>query len=154
DGASSASPVMVISHSLWQRRFHGDPSIIGTVIHLNTGAITVVGVLPKTFKGTVPGVANDFWVPLSMWTTLADDSDAWRTDRAQRDFAVLGRLRDGVDVATAKANVDVIWRSIVSRYPETNKGATLAVVPELQGRYGSSYEEVRLASMLAQLVAA
>jgi macrolide transport system ATP-binding/permease protein len=147
-------PVVVLSHSLWQRRFNADPQIIGRTIHLNNTSLTVIGIAPKTFKGAVVGFAGDWWAPMMMRTPLAEYTDDWIRDRSRRDVTVLGRLRPGAGVAAAQANVSLIWQNLVNQFPATNKGATVSVVPEIQARYGTGFDQVRLASMLAQLVAA
>jgi predicted permease len=154
DRTPGTHPVVVLSHSLWQRRFNADPEIIGRTVYLNISRLTVIGIAPKTFKGTQPGVAGDYWVPMMMRTPIGEETDEWMRDRARRDNFVLGRLRPGVDLATAQANVKVIWQNLANQFPTTNKGATVDVVPELKARFGSSYENVRLASILAQCVAA
>src|SRR4051812_8083015 len=96
DRAPGAAPVVVLSHSLWQRRFHADPQIVGKTVHLSNTLFTIVGVAPKAFKGVV-GVSNDYWVPMMMWTPLSEETDHWMQDRSRRDLPVIGRLRTGVD---------------------------------------------------------
>ena len=145
---------MVLSHSLWQRRFNGDPNILGRVIHLNNDSFTVIGIAPKTFKGARAGIAGDWWVPMMMRTQFAEYDDEWMRDRSRRDIAVIGRLKPGLDLAMARANIKVLWQNLVNQYPTTNKGATVDVSPEIQARYGNDYETVLLASMLAQFVSA
>jgi macrolide transport system ATP-binding/permease protein len=63
--------VMVISHGLWQRRFGGDPAIVGRGVELNRGAFTIVGVAPPGFKGTMGALQFDFWAPLMMHREVA-----------------------------------------------------------------------------------
>lgn len=65
DQTLNAHPVVVLSHDLWQRRFEGDPTIVGSRLTLNGVSYTVVGIAPKDFGGTVPD-APDIWVPMMM----------------------------------------------------------------------------------------
>ncbi len=151
--------VVVLSHSLWQRRFGGDANILGRTIHLNSEAFTVIGVAPSTFKGTNPTLSSDFWIPIMVnqkWLDeyTPDPEKTWLRDRTRRDLCALGRLRPGVDMAAAQANVQVVWRRLVDQFSKTNKGATVAVVPEPRARWGNdAYETVLGASVLAQVVA-
>jgi hypothetical protein len=66
DRAQDASPVLVLSHRLWERRFEGDPAIIGQALSINGFPYTVIGVAPPGFSGANVGTATDFWVPMGM----------------------------------------------------------------------------------------
>ena len=61
-----ASPVIVVSHGLWQRALGGSPTVIGQTVKISELDYTVVGVAPREFRGLLPGIAADFWVPLMM----------------------------------------------------------------------------------------
>jgi predicted permease len=146
-------PVMVISDSLWRRRFHSDPQVVGRALFVNRTAMTIIGVAPASFTGTTSPLLPDFWFPSMMRTPLLNDDNTWLHDRTTRPCRVFARLLPGVALEQARANIKVIWQSLAQQYPATNKGSTVDVVPEVQARYGSGYESVRLASLLAQLVA-
>jgi hypothetical protein len=60
-------PVAVISHSLWKRRFSADPSVIGSAMRVNRQQLTIVGVAPPEFRGSMPGLAFEIWLPLVSW---------------------------------------------------------------------------------------
>ena len=66
DRTPNTHPVMVLSHSLWQRRFNADPAIVGKTIYLNGRPFTVVGVMPESFLGSAFYFRQAFWVPLMM----------------------------------------------------------------------------------------
>jgi hypothetical protein len=66
DKAPGSHPVAVISHELWQERFHGEPFAAGRIINLNNHPFTVVGIAPPEFQGTVTGLRFDVWVPIMM----------------------------------------------------------------------------------------
>src|SRR5688572_6982167 len=66
-----ASPVIIISHGLWQRSLGGSPNVIGTTLRISGVEYTVVGVAPRQYTGTVPGIVADFWVPLMMVEQLS-----------------------------------------------------------------------------------
>ena len=63
DEVPNRNPVVVISESLWQRRFNSDPSLVGQTITLNSKQLTVVGIAPSQFTGMIRGLASDIWVP-------------------------------------------------------------------------------------------
>src|SRR5687767_215963 len=66
-----AAPVMIVSHGLWQRSLGGSPEVIGTTLRISGVEYTVVGVAPRQYTGTVPGIVADFWVPLMMVEQLS-----------------------------------------------------------------------------------
>jgi putative ABC transport system permease protein len=113
--------IVLISHGLWQRRFGGDPAIVGQTITLNLAPFTVVGVAPRDF--TFPLSSRvDAWVPDSA------QGIASATARDARGMQVSGLLRPGVTWEAARAEMDVIAARLAAQYPE-NKGFGVAIVP-------------------------
>jgi predicted permease len=105
----NACPVTVISHGLWQQRFGGDPAVIGKTINLDDRPLTIVGVAPREFTGTLVGVGCAVYVPLGTWASLKgfplDSRDhTW--------LSLLGRLKPGVHPAQAQANLRVLTEQI------------------------------------------
>jgi putative ABC transport system permease protein len=108
--------VVVLSYNLWQRRFGGDPHLIGKPITLNSRKYTVVGVMSSYFTRDLPA---HLWIPL-----------AFETKQPNREFhflEVLARLKPGVTLGQAQAEMDIIAQSIAQQYPKTNRnwGVTL-----------------------------
>lgn len=106
-GAPGGNPVAVVSHGLWQQHFNSDPAILGRTVLLNRTTFTIVGVGPKGFVGTSLFSA-DLWGPISM-------VEQWKPGRGgmldQADLSwleVAGRLRPGVSLAQARADLAVI----------------------------------------------
>jgi predicted permease len=113
-----ASPITVLSHGLWTRRFDKDPAIVGRTVRLNGQPFTVVGVAPEGFHGT--GVrALDLWVPMGMVGAVR--SRGALTDRAARNFLIGGRLKPGVSVDQAAAEIDVIGETREAEAPEQKR---------------------------------
>ncbi|MDQ3907589.1 MAG: ABC transporter permease [Acidobacteriota bacterium] len=110
--------VIVISDGLWQRRFGGDPKIVGRELSLNGQSYTVVGVMPPRFN--FPPNSSDLWKPLSF---DAEDSH----DRADHFLRVMGRLKEGVSPEQAEAELGAVARQLASQYPETNAGRDFSV---------------------------
>jgi predicted permease len=104
--APGADRVLVLGHHYWQRRFSGDPGVVGARLTINGKPYQVIGVVPPGFTGIHPGEAIDFWVPLTMQgelhregPLLADRSTAW--------LHLIGRLRPGVSMSAAEAGLNV-----------------------------------------------
>jgi predicted permease len=114
--ASGANPVVVLSHDYWQRRFGSKPAAVGAVLAINGTTYTVVGVGPPRFAGTRMERTTDFWVPATMQASLWRASD-WlaRDDRGW--LLIIGRLRPGVALPAAEANVNVILQRFLADHP-------------------------------------
>src|SRR2546422_6587568 len=119
DQTPNAHPVVVLGYGLWQRRFGGDPSIVGQTITLNEHDFTVIGVTPKEFGSTYTGTALDLWTPVMMKDYVARPHFSL-TDRGSRWLMVMGRLKPGVTVAQAQANITGIAKQLAHTYPLTN----------------------------------
>src|SRR5262245_713177 len=122
-----ASPVAVISHTLWRRRFNGDPAIVGRTLTLNGHAFAIVGVASAGFHGT--GIrAIEAWVPIGMSAAIASQGTGTLTDRSRRWLFAGGRLKPDVSVAQAAAELDVIGKALEREYPERNQQAAFRAV--------------------------
>jgi putative ABC transport system permease protein len=114
--------VAVLSYPLWQRRFGGDPGIVGRDIVLNGESYTVTGVMPESFRFA------PFWATnVEIWTPLVLDKRLH--DRGGRSLRIFARLRNGVSVKQAQSEIDVICRRLAEQYPDTNINMTAQVVP-------------------------
>lgn len=114
--------VVVLSHALWQRRFEGDASILGRAIALNGRAYTVVGVMPPDFRfAPFWATQTELWTPLILSARI--------NDRDGRSLRVFGRLRDGISLKQAQAQMDSIAQRLADQYPKTNAKLGIRVVP-------------------------
>jgi predicted permease len=120
--------VVVLSHSLWERRYSSDKGILGRGISLNNNSFTVIGVMPPDFqfpiKGMMPILSQtqvDLWVPLAF--------DANQAQNPSRSYGVIGRLKPGLSVKQASDDISTIAESMREQYPQFNKGWTISVVP-------------------------
>ena len=118
--ARAQHPVVILSHACWQKRFAGDPSIIGRKILLNTHPFTVVGVAPAGFVGTEVAFAPEFWVPLMMAKQIEPGS-TWLDMRESDNLFVIGRLKPGVTVEQAKAQLDAVTAQMAERTSERER---------------------------------
>src|SRR4030095_13701878 len=117
---SDAQGVIVLSHSLWQRRFGGDTGIIGQSLTLNDHPYTVVGVMPPHFS--FPGREQEFWTPMA----FGPDEAAGRGDHY---LSVVARLKPGVNRRKAQAEMGAIAARLQRQYPRTNTDQGVALIP-------------------------
>ncbi|MCW5981825.1 MAG: ABC transporter permease [Bryobacteraceae bacterium] len=122
-------PYAVISERLWRSRFGADPGILGAAVRINGRAITIVGVAPAEFQGTVTGLRLDLWVHLSMIHEVGGAGDWPVSDRNAKPLALIGRLRPGTTLAQANAQVQAVARRIAEEYPATHAGASAVLLP-------------------------
>jgi predicted permease len=114
------TPVAIISHGLWERRFGSDPNIVGKPITLSGVTGTVIGVMPANFQLLDP--AADVWVPLSQ-NQFASSA------RQVRLLSAVGRLADDLKPAAASAELNTIASQWAGQYPDSNSGVGMRVVP-------------------------
>lgn len=107
----------VLSHDLWQRRFGGDPGVVGRTLTLSGRTFTIVGVAAPGFAGLVRGLAADLWLPLAARPALDPDSGSL-TDRGARGLRILGRLRPGVGMQATQAQLAVLADQLHRAYPD------------------------------------
>ena len=143
DRIGSPVRVAVLSHRLWQRRFGGDPGIVGRSITLNGNAYTVIGIAPRGFAGSVLGDAPEVWVPMALQEEVRPPSaGALRRSlgsarmlgvRDVRWLSMVGRLKDGASVADTAAALDVIGRRLAAAYPQSNRDLSATALPLGEG---------------------
>ncbi|HVA63083.1 MAG TPA: ABC transporter permease, partial [Terriglobales bacterium] len=131
-----ASDVVVLADSLWRQHFSASPGILGQTVELNAKPYTVVGVMPRGFPGLAAGTnAPQFWVPLGAEATKASGL----TERGDHPgLNGLGRLKPGVTLAMARADLEGIARALAQQYPKTNTGEGVTVVRYLDQIVGNS----------------
>ena len=112
-----AGPVAILSHGLWQRRFGCEANIVGRSLTLNGLSYTVVGVMPAGFQ--FPSSA-EIWAPLA--------SDPARMHRRSNFLLVVGRLKPGITIQQAQADMSAVAQRLKRQYPESNKNWDVAVV--------------------------
>ena len=134
---SKSHPVAVISYQLWQRRFKGDPEIIGKTQRLNGVVHTIVGVTPEGFYGTFVGWAMNFWVPASM-EEIFEAGGYKLEDRGARWIEAYVRLKPGVTREQAQQEVSAIAKRLETDYPDTNRGRGIQLWPLWQTPFNNA----------------
>jgi len=132
DRAPNARPVVVLSHGLWQRRFHSDPKVVGRDIYLNSQSFTVIGVAPPTFIGTEFGPAMDFWASIMMQAQLGGNTEWFKEPDRSADLSVIGRLKPGVTRKQAEAHLNTLGQGLM-------RPKRFLVVSEIEGRHHGLY---------------
>jgi predicted permease len=126
----AASPSVLISENYWQRRFGGDPSILGKNIRLNGASFTIVGITPHNFTGTSVAVP-DFWLPFGLYPLIHPESNRLH-DRNDLCCRVFGRLAPGVTIAQAQAETTLLasqLRTLHDPRSELSKHVTALISP-------------------------
>ena len=122
--------VVVLSHGLWQRRFGGDPSIVGQQISLNGNNRTVIGIMPASFY--FPSKEVELWVPMG-WD-LAQTSQ----QRRPHYLRAIGRLKPGVSLDQARSDMTALAAGLEEQYPDTNTKMGVGLGPLQEWIVGDS----------------
>jgi predicted permease len=131
-------PVVVLSYDGWQRRFGGDPTLVGKDILINDHQFRVIGIAPETFKGTEQVYEAELWVPASMMGWVEPGSDSLDR-RDNNNFFGIARLKPGIDASQAEASLNLLAQQLGQEYPDSNEGQQLRlgppgfIIPELRG---------------------
>src|SRR5215208_375763 len=128
DRAPLSAPVAVLSHACWQRRFGGDPAVVGRDVLLNGHTFRVVGVMPEGFAGAEIVYTPEVWVPMTMQEWI-EPGNAWLERRGTQNIFGVGRLKDGVTREQAEASLNVLAEQVGREYPDTNEGQKIVLVP-------------------------
>jgi len=127
DKKIGGNPEVVLSYSLWARRFGSDEKFIGQTILLNGTPYTVVGIAPAGFKGIVSlGRPDLLWIPITMRDyVLTGQLKDLESNRRFRWLSIVGRLKSQVDLAQARAAMKTVAAGLEKEYPRDNKGRTV-----------------------------
>ena len=131
-GGGPEGLVAVISHTAWQRRFAGDPSVIGRTLRIDKHSFAIIGVTPKGFFGVAPGLAPEITIPLTTTVSagrLTSPSSSW--------VHLLGRLQDGITLSSANAALTTFWPAVLEAttnpgMPKERRAAYLARTTSLE----------------------
>jgi putative ABC transport system permease protein len=152
DKVAGAIPVVVLGHSLWQRRFGSDPSIVGKTIRLSNRGYEVIGVLPASFTGSKFALSMDFWTPMAMTEELRR-SPGLLSDRGSHWMNVLARLKPGVTLEQASKEMASIAARLNQAYPNERASTTSArVETEIDARFEEATPVLKSGSAIAMAI--
>jgi putative ABC transport system permease protein len=134
--------VVVISYGLWQRRYGGDPSILGRKILMSDQPYDVIGVMPRPFAFRNRDI--DYWIPISF-----DPKQA--SNRGGHYLNVVARLKPGVSIQSARNDMQSIAKTLEAQYPDDNRGVGSVVVPVRDELLGNT--ETQLLVLMGAAVA-
>jgi predicted permease len=130
DRVPGASPVLVLEHRAWKRRFGGDPNVVGRSVTVNGTAFTIVGIAPDGFRGVNSFFGPDAWAPTMMYRELLPAQfRSWVDERRALAFNVAARLKPGVAAAQANAEMVALAKTLETEHPAPNQGRTITLRP-------------------------
>jgi putative ABC transport system permease protein len=133
EDAIGAAPIAMVSEGLWRRKLDASPAAIGQTLTLDGRAYAIVGVVPSAFQLTLPSFRpSDLYVPVGQWS-----NDLLTSRAAGLGFHGLGRLKPGVSVDQARADMETVTRDLTAAYPDVNKGIGATVFPLKDAMVGS-----------------
>jgi putative ABC transport system permease protein len=144
--------VAIFSYGLWQRRFSGDPGVVGRTITLDGRAYEVVGIMPAQFAFPLQRV------PVELWTTMAPlhetiDGSAPMTAQRGNDFLdCIARLKSGTPLAQAQANMEAISAALRGQYPDSNAHVGVKVLPLIDAVVGEAHSGLLMLCAMAGCV--
>jgi len=127
-------PLIVLGYKYWQRRFGGDPSVVGRAVQVNNHPFTIIGIAPERYRGAYYFLEPDFYLPITTINLLDPSSADLLTKRTDSGIRVLGRLQPGITPAQAMAAAEPIERRLANEFPDSHKDVSLLVLPELGAR--------------------
>ena len=134
DGKDGAPPVVVLSEALWRGSFGADPGLIGASINLDQRPFTVVGVMPASFRFPLLTQSERVWIPVAHDPLFG----SWMPRRTGHWLQVTGRLKPGVSLAQAQAEIDSIGERLAQAFPAENDGWLIRMVPLQQMLVGQA----------------
>jgi predicted permease len=129
-------PVAVIGERLWRGGFNADPGVVGRTIRVNRYPLTIVGVVPGEFRGTMPGLTFDIWVPVMMTPQLTGVDERIFSD-GSRSYWAVARLAPGVTIGQAQAEVLALVRRAAETNPGASEGQTATLRPVWRAHTGA-----------------
>ena len=136
DDAQNAHAVVVISHSYWKNHYHSDRSAIGASLRINSTPFTIIGVAPEDFHGTLSGLDFEMWMPLTMYGQLTHTGTWMLRDRNARYFMMYARLKPGVTMEQARAEVQALASRMAVADADSNQGIGATLLPVWQSHFG------------------
>jgi putative ABC transport system permease protein len=144
--------VVMLSHGLWQRRFGADRGIIGKNVTLDGQPFQVIGVMPPRFAFPISAISPELWIPMSMLRESKDGSQPMTEQRDNDFFQCIARLKPGVSIQQAQANIDTITANWRRQYPDTKLHVGAKVVPEMSAMIGSTHSALLMLCAMAGCV--
>jgi putative ABC transport system permease protein len=128
--------VTILSHSLWQSEFHGDPRVIGHAVEINGRGYAIVGVMPRGFAFPLDSDPPRLWTTYSAMATPINGQKPDSEERGAHFLYGIARLKPGITMAQANQDAEMVGRQLAKQYADTNKYLGLRAVPALDALVG------------------
>ncbi len=129
DRTANGEPVAVITESFWRSRLAGDDHAVGRELTINDLSFRIIGVLPAGFHGTLISDRAEIFVPMTMQPHMMPSSGNLLGNRGWSGVNLIGRLKPGVPLEAARANLALLAAQLAKQYPDTNEGRGVALMP-------------------------
>jgi len=146
------APAVVLSYGFWQDQFNGDKEVLGRTIRISGTDFTIVGVTPTAFTGVDQYIRPSFMVPAVLAQQLNGAAKDPMENRTDYNFTLYGRLKHGVSVSQAQAEMVTLWKGLQQQYPADGRNGKMMVRTQLQSRIAQDSVDAILVSMLMALV--
>ena len=144
--------VVILSHELWQRRFGGDRAIIGKSVTLDGQQFQVIGVMPRRFTFPISSAPPELWTSMSLLRATSDGSTPMTEQRDNDFFRCVARLKPGVSIQQAQANIDTIVADWRRQYPDSKSNTGGKVLPEISAMVGNTRSALLMLCAMAGCV--
>ncbi|HKR97485.1 MAG TPA: ABC transporter permease, partial [Candidatus Angelobacter sp.] len=151
ENARGGTPAVVLANAFWQDQFNGNASVIGQTVRISGIDFNVVGVAPKSFTGMDQYVRPAFYVPMQWAQRLNGIPKDSLEDRNDYGLTVEGRLKNGVSLKQAQAEMATLWKGLQQQYPADGRNRTMTVRTQIQSHIAQDSIDAILVTMLMVL---
>src|SRR6202171_891878 len=144
--------VVVLSHGLWQRRFGGDPAIIGKSLRLNGEQFQVIGVMPAGFAFPISAFPPEVWTSMSILRETKDGEKPMTEERGNDFLKCVARLKANMSMAQAQANMDTIAAALRQQYPDSKTNIGVRVWPLVKAMVADAHSALLMLCAMAGCV--
>jgi predicted permease len=135
DDAQNVHAVAVISHAFWKTHYELSRSAMDTTLRINRTPFTIIGVAPEAFQGSQTGLQFDLWLPVTMYGQVTHTGTWMLKDRNTRNYVMQGRLKPGVTLEQARAEVQALAARMAVLDADSNHGVGATVLPLWKGHF-------------------
>src|SRR5918998_21883 len=127
-GGGAGGFKVVLTHGLWQRLFSGNPDVLGRTLQLDGRPYAIIGILPEGFQYPFSSTPTELYASIAEDATPIDNGQPYTTQRGSHSLYGIGRLKPGVSIEQANADLKAVAASLAKQYPETNTNFSAAAV--------------------------
>jgi predicted permease len=127
------APLAVLDYAYWEKRFNGDPNVVGRQVRINGKSAVILGVAPRQFHGMFSVFKTDVYLPMSA-ISLEESTNLFWNNRDHRRILAFSRLKPEISLPEAQSSLDVITARLATQYPTTDRWFTVRPVPERSAR--------------------